>query len=218
MFLIIIALVLAIPTYGISLIAYVTYIFIKSYARNKGSNDLANYKSSKSSRSGGILQNKDEYYSKKLLLLEKLLKENDDFYGSFMELERIGMETDADHPLVNVILGLIYHIGIHTSPDYEKAESYYLKSTELGCSLAYKYLAALENDKGNSSAGRLYIQKGIDHGDSDAMLMLGAYYAHEIELEGGVKDLDEARRLFKMAAKLGNERAQHNLNIIDGNT
>ena len=79
LFLIIIALVLAIPTYGISLIAYVTYIFIKSYARNKGSNDLANYKSSKSSRSGGILQNKDEYYSKKLLLLEKLLKENDDF-------------------------------------------------------------------------------------------------------------------------------------------
>lgn len=217
MLLIIIALVLVIPTYGLSLVAYVAYISIKSY-RKSGNKKNAGYESRNSIRSGGLLLNKDDYYSNKLVLLDRLLKENDDFYGSFMEPERISMEADTNHPVANVVLGLIYHVGIHTPADHEKAESYYLKSIVLGCPLAYKYLSALENEKGNGPAARSYIQKGIEYGDSDAMLMLGAYYAHEIELEGGEKDLNEARRLFEMAAKLGNERAKHNLNIINNNT
>lgn len=218
MFLIIIAIILAIPTYGFSLVAYVGYMFFKTYFRKRSNNKFDGYKSRKSERSSGSLLKKDEFYLAQLAFLEKLLKENDDFYGAFMEHKQLKMDADADHPVANVILGLIHYMGIHTASDHEKAETYYLKSIDLGCPYAYKYLSALENAKGNRSAARSYIQKGIDYGDSDAMLMLGAYYAHEIEFEGGTKDIDEARRLFEMAAKLGNERAKHNLNVINSNT
>ncbi len=223
MILIILALVFAIPSYGLSLLAYVTYYFVRAHLRKR--NDFrfpdtginASAYDHNSKRSGGLLRNKDEVYLDAFTRLDRLLKERSDFYGEFLPTEREGMEADTDHPLANVVLGLIYHAGIHVAVDFDKAESYYLASVKLGCPLAYKYLCSLENDKGNREAADVYIQKGIDHGDSEAMLMLGAYYANEIEFEGGTKDLAKARILFERAARLGNEAAKHNLRVLDGN-
>lgn len=157
----------------------------------------------------------DQQYIPKLALLERQLMDGDDFYGHWLEAERNRILADTKFAIPNIILGLIYQTGIHVPKDVDKAESFFLSSIKLGCPLAYKYLAAIENGRGNKERGMKYIEKGISLGDSDAMAMLGLYYVYEITLEGGKPDYKRARKLFKKAANMGHQGAKKNLELMD---
>lgn len=204
----IIALVLAIPTYGVSILVWIGYILIS----NKSSNEP---RGNHDGTGGGLLATKDDYYIGRLASIENQLKNGDDFYGAWLDNERESLLRDVAHPLPNVILGLIYMVGINTNIDADKAEKFFKKSIELDSPFAHKYLAVLENGRGNRARGTEHMEKAIQLGDSEAMQMLGVYYVHEITLEGKEPDFKRARELFSMAAKLGHDGAKQNLHQMN---
>ncbi len=158
----------------------------------------------------------EENYVQQLAIIENQIKNNDDFYGHWLESSRAKLIADSGLAIPNVILGLIYMNGIHVAEDYNKAESYFKRSIELGVPFAYKYLWVIEIKRGNKEKGEEYMEKGVSAGDPEAMVMLGFYYVHEITIhEGGQPDYKRARSLFEKAARMGHEGAIQNLKIMD---
>ena len=167
-------------------------LFSSLFGGNKGSGP----------RSGGLIKLGDEYYIGELARLESQLLRNDDFYGSWLDDERAILKNDTRFAIPNVILGLIYMVGVHVNVDIDKAESYFHESIKLGSPFAYKYLSVIENGRGNKQKGSEYMEKAVSLGDPEAMVMLGYYYVYEITLEGGQPDYKRARNLFQKAAQM----------------
>jgi len=157
----------------------------------------------------------DEYYLEELARIENQLRRNDDFYGAWLDDEREKLIIDTRFAIPNVILGLIYMVGINVSIDIEKAENYFYESIKLGSPFAYKYLSVIENGRGNKERANEYIEKAVSLGDPEAMVMLGFYYVHEIKLEGGQPDYKRARNLFQKAARMGHDAAIQNLSAMN---
>ncbi len=208
----IIALIFAIPTYGLSILALVIYVFVK----NRYFSQDAQFEQTRNGQpTGGLIKLGDEYYIEKLARLENQLRHNDDFYGHWLDTERAELLADTRFAIPNVILGLIYMNGIHVDSDIEKAERYFTASIKLGSPFGYKYLGAIESRQGNRAKGNEYIEKAVSLGDPEAMVMLGFYYVHEITLEGGQPDYKRARGLFKKAARMGHAAAIQNIELMN---
>ena len=164
---------------------------------------------------GWLSKESEEDYIDLLAKTENLIKQNDDFYGFILEGERAKLEGATHLSVPNLILGLIYLVGINVSRNPNKAANYFNRSIELGTGFADKYLGALEGQRNNRKKSLEYLEKGVSFGDPDAMLMLGYYYAYEITLEGGQPDNKKARVLYQKAANMGHEGAKQNIAYMD---
>jgi TPR repeat protein len=144
--------------------------------------------------------------------IESSLENQDDFYGVFGEEDRNALESLCEKNASSfsfLNLALIHLYGINVPNDHSKSEQLLLKSVSFGNPFAYKYLALIEEEtKHNLDQAILYLKKGSDSGDDAAMANLGFHY---IVGNGVQLDKDEAIRLWKKAAKLGNKSAMINL-------
>jgi len=117
-------------------------------------------------RSKGITEI-DRIYVEKLSIIELELRDRGDFYGMFFDEERSDLLNYTESSIPNVVLGLIYFIGINVKKDNTKAEGYFLTSIQIGAPYGYKYLAIIELEKGNKGKAQKYLNQAIKSGETE---------------------------------------------------
>lgn len=118
------------------------------------------------------------------------------------------LENDADALL---IMGIIYSQGQGIRKDEKKAVSFFIKSAELGHTIAM-YNVGLAYLKGigteiNYSKGIEWIKKAADRGDETSMMLLAGQYF-------GKGDYKKALNLYESLAKLENTEAMYELALM----
>lgn len=106
--------------------------------------------------------------------------------GFITDDNRQTISKEADEGIEYNRLALVYQNGFETSPDYFKAEAYFLKAIESGNEAAKKNYGLFANNR-------------------------GVAYAYGT---GGEKDYTKAEKYYLKAIKYGNEQAQRNYDAL----
>lgn len=109
-------------------------------------------------------------------------------------------------------LAFIYQEGLGVKKDLPKALDLYRKAAEAGQaaaqnSLGYMYDSGLGVAEDNKQAITWY-RKAADQGDSNGQFNLGTMYEYGEGVPGDKKDLAEAKKWYKAAARQENKNAQ----------
>lgn len=130
--------------------------------------------------------------------------------------EALTKAAEKDHPDATNLLGRFYLKGYGVEKDEKKAMELFLRSAELGSldghfSVGNEYLYGRIVERDYALAYE-HLMIGVKDGDDRALNSMGIMYIYGYHVK---RNLRKARRLFKKAAKMGNESAGLNLLLMD---
>lgn len=131
-------------------------------------------------------------------------------YDSALPFLKQAAEADKDEAMI--YLGEMYYTGKSVEKDEDEAERLWRQAANAGNSTAMVLLGGMFLKRNDYDNAMHWLRQGSEKGNDKAMFRLGHIYE---EGHGTVRpDFDEAERLYRKAASLGNEDASKRLNRL----
>lgn len=150
------------------------------------------------------------------LVKGKAAYENKDYENAVASLLLAAQDGDAE---AQYLLGRCYGDGKGVEEDEAESQKWIRKSADQGFAKSLFVMGIFEDMKDNTSEAEKWFKKAIpgvreavEKGDSDAAFLLASAYAGGAGVE---PDKEEAKKLLRKAAEMGNEDAKEFLEAID---
>ena len=125
-----------------------------------------------------------------------------DFAKAFTWMEKAAAQGDLQ---AKINMGKFYRLGICGHPEYSRAQECFEEAAKLGCFEGYFHIGDMYLAENNCIQARLWFEKAVLHGNTDAEYILGAMY---IKGDGGSRKYDDGVALLQKAAARGEQLPQ----------